>query len=656
MEPVAVIVGLTFIGLSYGLASRNAIRKETTMAETTSKEVEAKELISAEQIDDLLKTNAVQIGDTLVHGIQLLSHKFTAVINHLLTREPWGIDHLVFNHEYPTDKYGMFNTLRKLVVINLNQHWESAAKLIQRDDHHLSLRGHLWHNMLLTVLHELVHGKAHLTGPEEFAAMSREQKDDMAEEIASEELEALAKEFNIEPSPMAEEPFFGTRYMQLFIDSISSSEETWAVRQNELHDEKHIYLDETGDVLVDTFREYLRGTFDPKLKDKTWDVEVQELAIFAVPVVVAEALAMIEHDPKTIVIDETGTAIVPAVVQPTPEVGMVEPDDLSISEGWEDEALMHLLGEGDTVSIEPSISMVPGAGAPMTAAPIAEEPIVGALFCNICGSNLPAAGATCMVCFGRGTATAPAQAASAMGAPTPAGQSEAPWQTTEGVDAQYNPAHEPHSAWQTAYNTPQQTHMQNKRIETLDSNLPPHNLTTDQMSNIIKEVYMRLYNFCFDKCGWQMPLSANVLQDQTGTLCRDGFNRDFRDAVIGGISVADIPGVNQLIYAYRSLAADGQYRKIPADGMLRGWIAKDAKIPMFNLYLNVNAGEALKRVFIPQNPYKVKRGRYTDTAMQAQGGAKLAYVINGDDRIPDDDKRKYVADIKAGVLNIKKLN
>jgi len=664
MEPLGFFFGLILLGLSYKAASHNAIRKELTMAETTSKEAEAGVLMTKEQIETLLGNSAMTLGDVQVIGLELISPKFAAIVNHLLTREPWGIETLAFSAEYPTDKYGMYSASQKLVVINVAQHWDSVVELVQHDEHYLSVRGHLWHNMLLTLLHELIHSKGMIAGPEEYAAMSPDERDEMAEEVANDELEELAKLFEIEPAPMSEEPFFGTRYMQLFIDSISNSKDTWAIRQNEMHDEKHVYIDETGNVIIESFRDYVRGTFDKNRKDKSWEVEVIPLTAFTFPIVpVADA-------PKDVVIvDESGAATVVAASQVAPTAvvvdEMVEPVGDVGGGSWEDDALMHLLGESDTPDIEPSMTMAPGAGAPTVAAAIQAEygakPTItdtaapASAFCTQCGDPIVATNAFCGKCgkaFVRVVVKAitpePTAAAVAAEATT------APWQTDPPtVEPTYNANVEPHSAWQTAYNGPQQTHVQNRRIEKLDTGLPPHNLTGPQITEILNEVYMRLYNFCFDQCGWQMPLPPQVLQDQTGTLCKDGFNRDVRTKVLAGVSVADIPGVNQLIYAYRSIDANGQYNKIPADGMIRGWVAKEAKIPMFNLYLNVNTGEAAKRVFIPQNPFKVKNGKYSDTAMQAQGGAKLAYVINGDDRIPDNDQRKYVADIKGGYLTFK---
>ena len=668
MEPFAIILGLTILGLSYGFASYNAIRKETTMANNVQQEAEVKVLISDEQVEELLGKNPIVIGNTSVYGIELISSRFISIINHLLTREEWGVQHLIFDTNLPEDKYGMYSSARNLVVINLGQHWESAVKLIKHDEHYLSIRGHLWHNMLMSLLHELVHSKGKMTGEAEYDAMTVEAKDEMAEEVAQELIEELAKAFDIEPSPMAEEPFFGTRYMQLYIDTISDCNDTWAVRQNEMHDEKHIYLDESGNVLIETFRDYIRGIFDGKRTDKSWEIEVNSLPLFAPPVVIVQPA---DEQPKVIVVDKEGAATVVPATQPAPktvsklpadEDGLSEPVFSSTVEvgGWEDEALAHLLGEqGCTPQVEPSFNtMGSGAPNPMTtaAAPITAAPAAPAAlatFCTNCGNQTAAGAMFCGSC-GKPITTAAAPAvAPATGAPaTTDPASEPPWYTDHGNAKMVEP--EPQNAWQVAHNQPKQTYMQSRRIEKLDTNLPRHNLTGEQMSAILSEVYMRLYNFCFDKCGWQMPLPTAVLYDQTGTLCRDGFNRDTRQAVLGGIVIADIPGATQFIYCYRAHDVNGQLRKIMADGRLRGWITKDARIPMFNLYLNAGqGGEAQKRVFIPQNPYKVKNGSYTNTALAAQAGAKIAYIFNGDDRVQDGDPNKYKGDIKDGFLNLK---
>jgi hypothetical protein len=647
VEPAGIIFGVIILTFSYGMSAKLAIRKENNMAETTSKEAKA-ELMSERQFNELLDTNHVVMGKVAVHGTQLLSPKFLDILNHVLTREPWGIEVMMFSVDQPHAKYGLYSVSRKTVVINVGQHWESAIKLVKHDDHYLSVRAHLWHNMLLSLFHECLHGKAYLVDFEATSKMTDEDKEDMSETEARVELEQLVLNFDIEPSPMAEEPFFGTRYMQLFIDAIANGTETWAVRQNEMHDEKYLYLDEQNDVLVESFRDYLRGAFDTNRKDKSWDtITPQVIAKYSVPLLEAPVA---EASPTTIIVDEQGAAVVAAIeiVDDT----LSEPLEMADKVGWEDEALEHLLGESH-IHEGPTAT----AAAPVAAQPLPTADPATCAFCGKCGANLVVGNAFCSGCGNPTTATAtpivettpftpwvePTVAPTPVmaGAPTPGAIPMQPVGTAQ--------------QWQTAYNAPQQTHEQNRRIEKLDTNLPPHALTGVEMSAIIREIYMRLYNFCFDKCGWQMPLADSILQDTAGTLCRDGFHRDVRQACQGGISVADIPGATQLIYAYRSYDHTGNLRKIPADGMIRGWVAKEAKIPMFNLYLNVNAplGEALKRVFIPQNPYKVKNGKYTDTAMAAQRGERLAYIINGDDRLPDNDPGKYVADIKAGVLNIK---
>ncbi len=621
------------------------------MAKETQQKAKV-ELMSEAQFIELLDTNRVVMGNVDVHGTQLLSPKFVDIVNHVMTREPWGVETLLFSVDQPKDRYGIYSFSRKTAVINIGQHWDSAVKLIKRDEHCLSIRAHLWHNMLLSLFHELLHGKCFLTDEVAATAMTADEREDMAETAAKEELEDIGLNFDIEPSPMAEEPFFGTRYMQLFIDAISNGAETWAVRQNEMHDEKYLYLDEGADVLVESFRDYLRGAFDVNRKDKSWDEIVpQSIAKYAIPLLAAPTAETV------VIVDEAGAAAVVAAAAPAVEgeaIGDVEPDDLNLKVGWEDEALQHLLGEDGMVDgMEPSVHISHGAGAPMVAAApllVSQIPpvVVSDAFCSKCGQPAAIGAMFCAGC-GKIMATAGMGTIPAAVLPTP------PLPATGTPVAHGQP-------WQQSYDHAQNTHVHNRRIEVLDTNLPPHALTGEQMSAMIREVYMRLYHFCFDKCGWQMPLAAAILQDTTGTLCTDGFHRDVRQAVQGGFSIADIPGIDQLIYQYRSThAGTGQLSKIPADGMIRGWIAtgvdpgttRPKNIPCFNLYLNVNTGEALKRVFVPQNPYKIKNGKYTDTAMKAQSGDKLAYIINGDDRVPQNDPRKYVGDIKNGQLTLK---
>ena len=633
------------------------------MAEATATQ-EAKAEVAI-PISDLLTGVPTMFGITKIYNQQLVSLKFLQVVN--LTLQSFESDlaimAVVFSDMHPIGKYGAFDVATKTVVINLAEHWTSAAELVKNPDHYLSIRGHLWYNMLTTWLHEAAHAEAHLTDAELYSEMSTEAKEEMGDEEAINSLEKLGIHFDIEPPAMRDEPFFGTRYMQLFLDSIQNGTDGWAdgwaVRQNGMHDEIYIYCDEMNDVLVKTFREYLRGSIDTKKSNPEWD-KIQPTALPAVPAVTLETIK------ATSTLGEMVAVNIPVTIAALPDMSnldqatldaldenIVEPEITS----WEtddrlyDMAFAHLSGDEGAVmpAQTPGLHIGPAAHElpPWTVEPQPAMPEVSIVagskvqcvrcqnmseaavpFCSNCGNQLMASGTVGPTIHG--TTGVPAY-------PNPV--------VTHPVPTQAQP-------WNTAYNpaTMAPGARGGRTNEVLRTGLPHNGLNEQQINSMLFEVWTRMYNFLFTKCGWQLPLTQAMIADPNWP--KDGFHPNLRHSVMSGIDVGDIPGIERLIIAVTEVDPTNIPRKANWNGgKLRGWVSKHKHLPMFALYLNINGSE-IKRLFVPQDPYKIKTdgdgsGQYTFNAVLAQQGNRFAYVMDGNDNLPF--KEKFRRALKNGM-------
>jgi len=179
------------------------------------------------------------------------------------------------------------------------------------------------------------------------------------------------------------------------------------------------------------------------------------------------------------------------------------------------------------------------------------------------------------------------------------------------------------------------------RGETLRTGLPPTGLDAQTMQNIMMQVWGRMYECLFTKCGFQLPLSPEILANPNAD--KSAFDANAKFSVLDGISVADIPGADKLIIACTALDPTTMTTKKEAitNGQVKGFVSKNAGLPMFTVYLNVNGNE-LKRLFVPQNPWKQNSRGYSAPALQAQQGHKIAYIMDGADNVANKFRGKIV--------------
>jgi hypothetical protein len=517
-------------------------------------------------------------------------------------------------------------------VVNLLEHWESAASMIKEENQFLSIRAHIWHNMLMTTLHELSHGKAKHLDKESFDAMSADNLDDACEMVARELLEELAIQFDIEPARMAEEPYFGTRYMQLFVESIQNSKEGWAARQNSMHDEVYLYCDENSNVLVDSFRAYLRGAYDPKSENRAWDLPTTQLKrkIAVTPTTEMHAQVLIPMMEPAVPID------IPTLEAQSENI--IEPTDVELSpfgnDNWEATAMAHLMGGGGPESP----AMVAGAPAgavniPAHIAPMPSGPVIPQ------AHPQPTAfaeqqGASCSLCwtqFSKFCGHCGALIVAANTAPPAPAEQPAPMQM------------QPAPTWNAPAATLRVQNTGGRINEVLRTGLPQIGLGDQQISQIMLAVWGRMYELIYTKCGFQLLLPQAILANPQAD--KGGFHPSLRYAVMSGINVNDIPGADKLIIAAQALDhSTMQVRKTDVvGGLIPGFVSKRDQLPMFAIYLNYNGFE-IKRVFVPQNPYKFNKSAtdYSQYAKRAQAGERIAHIIDGDDRATKTYRGKIV--------------
>ena len=654
MEPLALLTGLFIITIAIG-AKANTKRKEFFMTETAQQEAIEVEFVDMTAVKELMKRDHTVMSGVEIYGSQLVSQKLLDVVHHTLSSSDWGVTAIIFNDEMPKDKLADIIIDEGIVLLNLKEHWQLVVEKTKMDDNCLSLRASLWLELLMSVFHEASHAKALLTDPEAAKAMSKEEREEAAEGHARDEIENLGIGFNIEPPSMADEPYFGTRYMQLFIDRINTGKEDWAVRQANMHDEQTVYLDEANDLILSTFREYLRASRDPKEQNQSWDKTTPEkLNGYQLPVLLVDEAGIAAPDAaKAKAADEADKPAGEAAAAADPlteqvlSMDMIEPEDHDFNNApWDVEAVHHL--SGNTMGAEEAAAMDPIPPAVQTAAPIAPAPAVetaapaaGAKFCTSCGAPV-----STMFCGSCGTRAAEPAA--------PASEDAVPWTTVEQnagamANDQFPPYVPPASmppgqtAGGPAYRQPPPAHKFNEPLET---NLPPTGLTRDQKYRILMEIYRRCNHHIFTKCGFQMPL-------QPAAANKDAFDPNLRLAVLEPISIADIPGADRFVIGCRTLEpVSNEYKRLPAQGSIAGHVFKNALLPGYTLYFNDGEGNGvgftIKRVFCPQNCWKTNNAgtNYSEGALLAQQGHQIAWIFDGADQIAGS---KWKGKMKDGV-------
>lgn len=144
---------------------------------------------------------------------------------------------------------------------------------------------------------------------------------------------------------------------------------------------------------------------------------------------------------------------------------------------------------------------------------------------------------------------------------------------------------------------------------------------SQDVSQIAKGVYMKMYNHIFTECG---PLQNSDL----------GFSNPER------VLSVPVPLTDEEKSIFVSMDHnDINGRWCPdvstVNGIL-GKVMKNTKLPAYQMTLRVN-NVIYKRLLLPQNPAKVVNGHRTQRAEEARAGNAIAYIIN----TGEGDSNKY---------------
>jgi hypothetical protein len=559
-----------------------------------------------------------------IYGSQLVSAKFLEIVKHAIAGDDFLkediVKIIVFSQNQPIDQhdnpmFACYKPPEKMIAFNLQQHFDGAVQLVKEVDGYMSLRGHIWYNMILSLFHELYHGLFIATDAEKEMvdhALKHPKMDELeaaCNDMADDALTALAREYDIEPPPMGDEPFFGLRYMEFYIREIKEGKDAWCLRQDALHDDVNIHYDDERKEYIKLFRSFIRYTHggDSDQKDPTWDTEPLAL----MPLAEAEPLA------AEAIID----------VQPQPVVGAQfhGADAEQAVEDYDD-----TLGLDDSAYSTEDYDTLPpeaaGFNAQATAPVVAPvEAVVAAsvrsLQCIKCANALTAAMKFCGNC-GEAT-TAPWD--EPLPAQTVVAQTfVAPVTTTA---AQHVIGTQPAGSVSGHRGAPGQI---------LPTNLPNHNFTPEAFRTVVEQILFHLYAHLFNKCGY------------AGGMVNPCFDDAGKWGILERVSVAHIPDADRVLYACDFLDQQRiQRTMVPInDGMISGFCTKKGMLPAYTVYFNAN-GNCIKRVLLPQNSWKEKAGALSSPALRAQQGALIAWIMDGD----DNTTKKFRGRIENSVFN-----
>jgi hypothetical protein len=245
-------------------------------------------------------------GNVEVEGHQLVSRKFLQIINHVLTQSELMIEAFQLDpecirkirllpnfddlgEEYK-DKYGFFKASTKEVGINLRDNFTESVDSVKEEDgaELLSLRAHLWYQMLTSMFHEFAHAVLFAIDPE-ITEKARDEVEESISEDALEEMAAFVRDYDSEPPAWANEPFFGVLFMDFMINEVRDNAEAWALAQKDIHEfnernnTRVIWKD--GDTGVDKFRHWFKVSNEYTDWDDSYDELVELTFSLSVPTV-----------------------------------------------------------------------------------------------------------------------------------------------------------------------------------------------------------------------------------------------------------------------------------------------------------------------------------------------------------------------------------
>lgn len=522
-----------------------------------------------------------------VSGAEFLPPKMLAIMDYFYSkmRPDTGVVAIIIRNDgRPTGDLGKAYPWAYSITLNVPFHLDRVWAKLSKKDFGLNLKDAVWLALLETWLHETIHVEMAHSDEEWFEAfVAAGDEKDIAEtekvvkEIAREMLIELARTVDIEGPAISDMGALAGVLMEKFMKQKDSD----LIKRSEIMLEQGlVYKDETDKgktVYHKTIRSFVRNCLVPSGNDEDWDnVNLVKLSF------------QMENG-------ETVEAQAEAVINAADALGMPAPgtssDDVEEDVSPDMEAVAQAFGEavGEQIAgaavVAPAVAphaeipgVVPVNAAGQAAVNAQAAPIVQPVVSDVAGGHVAAPAAEEFQLPAH--IAAPTQTVANNMAPQPQAQP-----TTE---------------------------------------LPKLEIPVEKIKGCLQEVYQRLYNNMFLKCGWSV-------NPQTG---RYHFPQPY--AITASWQLSDILtrwGCDGLIVEYTSYAEGQQVTaqtkaqtRYTFDGNVRGFVYGEKNLPAIELFLNIG-GHRIMRRLIPQNPDKVVNNAYTKGAEMAGAGNAILYVF-----------------------------
>lgn len=191
-------------------------------------------------------------------------------------------------------------------------------------------------------------------------------------------------------------------------------------------------------------------------------------------------------------------------------------------------------------------------------------------------------------------------------------------QTTPKFQPQFQPqTQQPRPQPQTQYQpaTPKQQGPVQRKI------YQDNGLTDEQVGEIVKGVYYKIYNHIFGSCGPRVD--SDIPFDFPELAYRQGIPlTEEEQKVVVKMDCFDVEG----------RLCDGTLLS-ESKGMLHGKTTSKIKLPSYKIYINMNGYELCRYIF-PQNTSKTNdNGGLTKPALEARAGKAILYIKEGNDAV-----------------------
>lgn len=606
-------------------AAAAATEAKVEVAETSNEDNKVVEVIPHDPVAVNTKWGAVA-----VYGHEYVSKKELQIFQRLLSVEAFdtldhGVRAIILRADGRPHKDGkpMLATCDLdggTVIVNLMQTVSTAIEWCI-DNPKFSILAVAHQTMLENILHEAHHisglgwdlGMRELLEKDEdgsfWASMEKE-----AEAFALEGLYELAKVADIEPGHIAESPFLAQQVMEI-IASDETSE--FAQSQRDMLENRQFFYQEGDDthkaVILHTFKEFLHYASGDDLDDEAWLKPTVAVANGPVPSLLEQTAAP----------DETG------------EVEEVVEESVVIDTGD---------GAPVTETVTPAAAVAPVVTQVVEQAPVAQVVVGGEAgsegFVGVddIGEIDPDDGVFDAAEFADYCTEGPA------GAPTPSPETVVQLAGAGGAGAATAVAAAQVAGIPAVAHTPEVTPVMENVAGVPEVQPAAHGLNDAQVGELVFGVYNKMFEHIFTHCGRPAGFPHNA-EDCSIPITDIELNDGGPNCQLANVFLRPI----QLTEAERKViircscrGADGKWSPVvdlqQNGGLLRGFTASGAKIPMYKVTVaNADGTESL-RLIMPQNPNKPGSKR----ALQAQGGTKIMYVVDGEDK-EEEGKSSFLA-------------